>query len=57
MIKGYKIKLKNSTARTVIEVTIHRKDNVAPYKNIDLEDCRRYTELSICANVFGSAGI
>jgi hypothetical protein len=51
----------NGRGRKVNRVTLdielrHKTNNVAPYLDIDLNECREYAELSICGNVWNAAG-
>lgn len=38
--------------RVAIKVELRKKDNVSPYRDIDLAECHEYTELSICGSVW-----
>jgi hypothetical protein len=45
------------TNRVTLDVELrHKANDVAPYLDIDLKECREYAELSICGNVWNAAG-
>lgn len=44
---------RGDVTRALLHVELHTKDNdVAPYLDVDLNECKRYTELTICAEVW-----